>query len=285
MAETQLNMIFDGPDVSEGVSVTDLNSALMNIQRAVRFMVEYLAGIEPKSGRPQEWARAQSALNLRAVSSGSFVAELVLQPPSDRQIRLDDYDRNYGGEAIHAILNWQPEQASLPDNVDAQIRDIYEGVSSGIEIAIADAHNRRRVVIPRPASSRQPIVISLEEAIVQGYLMEIDWAKNTARLEPYVGKPAPLVFDDNLAEDMRHLATQFVKIRGKGNLNKNDEWTSIRVETIKGDRHWSQPFDMSDLAKSHKVFRGADSLLIDDPFESDQDLQEFIRIIHKGRDI
>ncbi len=125
----------------------------------------------------------------------------------------------------------------------------------------------------------------IEDALVMGKLMAVDWTKKTARLERFSRKSVKLRFSKELDEDMRHLFTKFVKITGKGNLNKDDEWTSITVDTIEGDRHWSQPFDMSDISKSPKIFRSADGLLIDDPFESDQDLQEFIRVIHEGRDI
>ena len=284
MVTNQLKVTFDGPGISEGVPLADLNKTLTHVQNAMRLMVENLAGVEHKPGRPSKWIRAQSSLMLRGTSPGSLVVELELSKERERYLEQD-----YGLKSLDAILNWQPDDdQSLPDEVDAELKSIGKGISLGINLVmLGDHYNPRRVTIPRIDSGQIPVSLAsrTEEAIVHGYLMEIDWARNTARLDPRASKPIRLRFDADFHNEMRHLSTKFVKITGKGNLNKDDEWTSITVDTIEGDRHWSQPFDMSDISKSPKIFRSADGLLIDDPFESDQDLQEFIRVIHEGRDI
>ena len=86
MAGKQLNISFECVDVGEGLSLSDLVSALLGVQRAVRNMVEYMAGVEPPKGRrPLDWTRRESVLSLRSLSVDSLVAELILQSSMNAQ--------------------------------------------------------------------------------------------------------------------------------------------------------------------------------------------------------
>ena len=72
----------------------------------------------------------------------------------------------------------------------------------------------------------------IEDALVMGKLMEVDWTKRTARLERFREKPIKLRFGRALAETMREYATQFVQIEGRrlhqstGHRQGRVGWTS-----------------------------------------------------------
>ena len=285
MVTKQLNVTFDGPGVGRGVPISDLNKTLSNVQRAVRLMVEHFAGVEATPGRRKKVVIEQSELMLRRTSSGSLVAELELR---DRRESFFENDEDYGFESLDAILDWDPnDERSLPVSVAKELQDISKGLSPGINsVTLGDRSGKRQVVISRTHSRRVESNSPLrgQDTVVRGYLMEVDWARGTARLDPRIGNPVRLRFDTDLHEEIRHLLSQFVKIQGKGNMNEDEEWTSIEIETVEADRHWSNPL-ADDLSLNPRVFRTADSLLIDDPFDNDHELREFIRTIHEGRDV
>ena len=116
----------------------------------------------------------------------------------------------------------------------------------------------------------------IEDALVMGNLMEVDWTTRTARLERFREKPIKLRFDKALDETMRQFATQFVQIDGKGYMKDPDtdreEWTHIEVKAV------SIPYQ-----GKGKVFRKAewaeDAKAIDKTF----DVDEFNRIVREGR--
>ena len=284
MVTNQLNVTFDGPEISKGVPLSDLNNTLSAVQRAVRLMVEHLSGVQTTRGRRPKLVNELSELVLRRTSLGSLVIELEL---SERRKSFFEDDEDYGIKSLDAILNWNPEdEGSLPDLVARELQNIGRNLSPEVNtVTLGNQSNRQRVIISTSDSTRAEStgLIRGQEAIVRGYLMEVDWAKGTARLDPRIGKPVRLRFDTDLHEEIRHLLSHFVKIQGKGNVNADEEWTSVEIEAIEADRHWSSPY-VSEHQTNARVFRTADSLLIEDPFKSDEELHSFIRVIHEGRD-
>ena len=118
----------------------------------------------------------------------------------------------------------------------------------------------------------------IEDALVMGKLMEVDWTKRTARLERFREKPIKLRFGKALAETMREYATQFVQVDGKGYLKAPDtdreEWVSIEVENVslpyqsngpkepfRGVVHWrpnpASPDDIKEMEEFMKAIREA----------------------------
>lgn len=119
----------------------------------------------------------------------------------------------------------------------------------------------------------------LEDALVMGKLMEVDWTNKTARLERFRERSVKLRFGKELDEDMRRFATQFVQIEGKGRLisPEIERWAVVNVESI------SLPYDGSKV----KVFRNAEweKELPKSPFESNEELEDFIQVIREGRHV
>lgn len=304
MATTQLNVTFKGPETVEGVSISDLNKVLARVQRAMRLMVEHLANVESKTGPPKGRVRRESELKIKGTSPGSLIVELELASPSHNNTLLENH--TLGSEAISSILNWRPDDLihssrqerdvaympqerldnpSLPAKVVAELLNIYEGVSPNVgSVSLGGHRNIRPIVIPRPNSVRKSIR-TIDDATIWGYLRSLDWPKKTGRLERIMGKPVPLKFADGLDEDMRRLANRYVQIRGTGKLDEvADEWVNVSVYNITGTRNKFDPFDKEELLdRPIKPFdpESLHSLSPDDDF----DVDEFIRIIHEGRDV
>ncbi len=118
----------------------------------------------------------------------------------------------------------------------------------------------------------------IEDALVMGKLMAVDWAKGTARLDRFRSKSIKLRFGKEMAEEMRRFATEFVQIDGSGYIKApetdKEEWVHIHVEKV------SIPYQGEGV-----VFRkeewAADKRAIDETF----DVDEFNRLIREGRHV
>lgn len=121
------------------------------------------------------------------------------------------------------------------------------------------------------------------EALVSGRLKVINWDKRTAQLHRYGDSYVPLRFDANKDDEMRRLVNQYVEVRGKGRINRNDRWQWVRVEEITETRSWREPFDLEAFLNNPnpKIFDPDNIVTASEPF----DVDEFIRVIHEGRDV
>ncbi len=119
----------------------------------------------------------------------------------------------------------------------------------------------------------------IEDALVMGKLMEVDWAKRTARLDRFRQKSVKLRFGQKLDEEMRRFATQFVQVEGSGYIKApetdSEEWVHIHVEKV------SIPYDGSKAKVFRKAEWAADKKAIDETF----DVDEFNRLIREGRHV
>lgn len=119
----------------------------------------------------------------------------------------------------------------------------------------------------------------IEDALVMGTLMAVDWANKTARLDRFRQKSVKLRFGKELDEEMRRFATQFVQIEGSGYLRAPDtdqeEWVHIHVKGM------SVPYQSGEP----KIYRRADDAKMKSPFRSNEELQDFIDVIREGRHV
>lgn len=127
----------------------------------------------------------------------------------------------------------------------------------------------------KPDKTKPPVLD--EPALVEGRLMEVNWACGTAELHFIPQRVVPLRFDPALNDDMRRLATQYVEIRGRGRFKDNDEWDVIYVEQITSTRSCSEPFDPEAFRNDPdpKIFDPDKVVTVSEPF----DVDEFLRII------
>ena len=188
------------------------------------------------------------------------------------------------GRTISVPLKWYPRLAHAAAKERRNWRctkggihwpDLNENLS--VEALFAGRPRKEK----QKSDKTKPAVLD-EPALVEGRLMEVNWACGTAELHFIPQRVVPLRFDPVLNDDMRRLATQHVEIRGRGRFNDNDEWDVIYVEQITGTRSCSEPFDLQAFHNnpSPKIFDPEKVVTVSEPF----DVDEFIRIIRASHD-
>ncbi len=275
----QLTITLDGPGIGEfTVAVDDLTAVLTGVQDALRLMVGHLGGRQSGRGRPPDWVREQSALRLTAIDQGSFAATLSLQR---RDTRTDTVD--YGPQALGTLLNWDGcEDSGLPRAVTDRLYGISSALSIGARLWLGSVGNRRKVEIRRVQragiSHSEP-----ERALLHGWLKEVNWDKGIAQLHDVTGSYTRLAFESELSLDMQRLATQFVEVRGSGRFNTDDDWARVQVDSISGTPSGREPFDLDAVLNdpNPKLFDPDRVVTASEPF----DVDEFVRVIHEGRDV
>ena len=221
----QLTITLGGPGVGESsVAVDDLTAVLAGVQSALRLMVEHLGGRTPGPGRPPAWVREQSALQLTATGTGSFVASLSLRGASGGQADPDDF----GPRALDALLSWDGREGSnLPRTVTEKLYDTSAGLSDGVRLWLGWAGRQRKIEVRR-IEHVAPYHSKPETALLHGWLKEVNWDKGSAQLHDVMGGYTRLAFDSALNLDMQRLATQFVEVRGSGRFNADEDWGESR---------------------------------------------------------
>ena len=188
------------------------------------------------------------------------------------------------GRTISVPLKWYPRLA----HATAKERRNWRCTSGGIQwpdlnenLSVEALFAGRPIEEKQKSNKTEPPVLD-ESALVEGRLMEVNWAYGTAELHYIPQRVVPLRFDSALNDDMRRLATQYVEIRGRGRFNDNDEWDIIYVEQITDTQSWSEPFDLEAFRNdpNPKIFDPEKVVTVSEPF----DVDEFIRIIREGRD-
>jgi hypothetical protein len=241
MVDNRLFVTLDGPNVNEsGVSAEDFVTVLRGMQRAMRLMVEHLGQRSPGPGQPPRWVQEQSRLQLLSTHQGSLVAELTLEQRPNEQLHLEDH----GKRALDALCNWDgAESSNLPSYVTDELFGTADSLSNDISLWLGNAEQPRRVKVRRMQRGRQSI-LDTEQALLRGWLREVNWQRGTAQLYDYTGGYVQLRFDSPLGDEMLRLATRYVEVTGSGSFNVNDKWTTVQVERIVATSSWQDPFDL-----------------------------------------
>ena len=190
------------------------------------------------------------------------------------------------GRTISAPLKWYPRLAHATAKERRNWRctgrgilwpDLNENLS--VEALFAGCPTEEK----QKSDKTKPPVLD-EPALVEGRLMEVNWASGTAELHYIPQRVVPLRFDPALNDDMRRLATQYVEIRGRGRFNDNDEWDIIYVEQITSTRSWSEPFDLETFRNdpNPKIFDPDKVVAID---LTEEEWEAFHRAICEGRNV
>ena len=181
------------------------------------------------------------------------------------------------------MRHWDGSEGStLPRAVTDKLYAIPPKLPAGTRLWLGGGGDPRRVEVRRVAHAARTAGES-EEALLHGWLKEVNWEQHTAQLHRSDGRYVQLRFDAALDDDMLQLATQYVEVRGRGRFNKDDEWTSVQVEGVSGTRSWREPFDLDAFLNdpNPKIFDPEKVVTVSEPF----DVDEFIRTIHEGRDV
>ncbi len=242
-------------------------------------MVQHLGNRERGPGQPPRWIRDQSILRLVEMRPGSFIADLVVEAPRDAQHYLDDF----GNQAIEALQAWNGEgNSGLPPDVEETLRGTAAKLSDRVQLWLGDRENPRRVRVQRRHAVART-TSEATEALLHGWLYEVNWDKGTAQLHEYSGEYVQLRFAEGFHEDMLRLATQYVEVRGRGRFNDNDQWTTVEVQYLKAARASDEPFDVEKFLNdpNPKVFDPEGVVTASVPFNVD----EFIHGIREGRGV
>ena len=208
-----------------------------------------------------------------------MVLDLELEPQTTGQASLDDY----GVRAIAAIRTWDgSEDSTLPRVVTDRLYEAASSVPEDVRLWIGSSDDVQKVEVKRPGPDMRPDR-QVEEALLYGWLREVNWEKRTAQLHDHTGEYVPLRFASGLHDEMLRLATRYVEVRGEGRFNKHDEWTSVYVDELNETGSWSEPFDLDAFLDepNPKLFDSNKVVTID---LSDQEWEAFDGAIREGRE-
>lgn len=120
------------------------------------------------------------------------------------------------------------------------------------------------------------------DATVQGRLMVVDWLRRTAELHNYGQPGVRLRFGPEMDEEMQRRATQYVEVRGRGQVAADGSLVQLYVGQIRGTRSSRDSFDLEELlnAPNPKIFDPKKVVRATEPF----DVDNFMRVIREGRD-
>ena len=280
MTEQKLTFALSDPgDSRHGGLVPEILIALDGIQNAVRLMVQHLGDREKGPGQPPKWIRDQSTLRLVEMRPGSFIADLVIESPPDEQAYLDDF----GNRALEALQEWDGmNDSTLPKDVEERLHSTAAKLPDGVRLWLGTRENPRKVEIRRrPAAARA--TAGLTEALLYGWLYEVNWDRRTAQLHDFSGDYIQLRFSEDFHEEMLRLATRHVEVRGQGRFNKNGKWTTVEVQHINAARSWNDPFDVETFMNdpNPRLFDPDRVVTTSEPF----DVDDFMSGIREGREV
>jgi len=277
-------LTLDKPGTDEsGVLVEDFQPVLEGVTRAVQLMVSHLGGRAPGPGKVPNWVRDQSRLRITSIRTGSLVLELTHDPPPDRPAQLPL--ENFGEQAVRALRDWGGgADSTLPPAVTQCLSGAASGLSDGLRMWFGSKSEPRRVEVKRPDADKGVPVKMEEEALLQGWLKEVNWAKGTAQLHSYVGDYVRLEFDSSLEDEMLRLATQYVEVEGMGLFSHEGDCQRVTVNALSKDRSWGEPFDMDAFlnAADAKVFYPDEALTVD---LTDEEWERYNQAIREGREV
>lgn len=279
-------MTLDKPGTDEsGVLVEDFQPVLEGVTRAVQLMVSHLGGRSPGPGRVPDWVRDQSRLRITTVRTGSLVVELIHDPPTSRPAQLS-WEESYGERAVRALRDWDGREGStLPPVVTDCLWGAASGLSDGCQLWLGSESEPRRIEIKRRDTDGTVPVKVEEEALLQGWLKEVNWAKGTAQLHSYGdGGYVRLEFDSSLEDEMLRLATRYVEVEGTGLFSDEGDCKKVTVNALSKDPPWGEPFDMDAFlnAADAKLFYPDETLTVD---LTDEEWECFNQAIREGREV
>ena len=281
-AVTKLIVTFEGPRVGEdGVPLEDLQAALGHAQRAFRHMVAHLRGGEDLPGPSAEPMRRVGLLSRGAPSAESVEAELVLSAESDNGQPPADHCL-----AVERLLGWREDLGEdgdqFPPIVVEELAAIGSDLSPAVStVRLADPVSGRCLELRRKEIA-EPQGEQIDGALLHGWLKEVNWHDRTAQLHEGDGTRLPLCFDAILDWEMLRLATSYVKICGRAAFEDDDNIKMFHVERISGTRSCREPSGLEAFLNdpNPKIFDPDDIVTASEPF----DVDEFVRLIHEGRD-
>ena len=306
-----LTIHFEGPSVQDGrILLSDLMQFVSNIGTAVERIVNVLeTGVGARIGRPPKVIQLQSALEVVALSQGSFALALDLRRDPSQPL-LPNFD--IGLQAVERLVVGLPELSEDGD------RPLPEGFDEGVLTSLREAArvldrgvDTVSLSLPRPkprtaviaAPTRDGVVQRLRRfqqswASVEGRLLMADVREDSlrCRLHPSVGTPIYCVFPEFLAPTVMGLLRRFVRARGEAiveratnriqqlrvlDLEPIDEPSLIGIQ-VPSVSFW-QTRSFEELAEEQGVYPITDWGQLQGDWPEDADFNDFIGAIREAR--
>ena len=243
-------------------------------------MVDHLRGgaDRPEASAGPAWRGG--LLRQGAPSAGSVEAELVLSAESDNGQPPADHCL-----AAERLLGWREDLGEdgdqFPPIVVEELAAIGSDLSPAVSaVRLADPVSGRCLELRRKEIA-EPLSDQIEDALLHGWLKEVNWHDRTAQLHEGDGTRIPLCFDVILDWEMLRLATSYVKVCGRATFEDDDSIKMFHVERISGTRSCREPSGLEAFLNdpNPKIFDPDDIVTASEPF----DVDEFLRTIYEGR--
>jgi hypothetical protein len=238
-----LEISFEGPSIKDGrILLDDLLLFLGNIQSAVARIINVMeTGRGIRTGRPPRGVQVLSALEVVAVSRGSFKMALDLRR---EQELLPEFD--VGERAVESLtggiecITTEPE---LPRGYDQGVLMALREASRIFDRGVSVVHLVPRKSPHAPSArfvpaTREQIITRLQRfeeawAVVEGRLLMADVKEEAlrCRLHPSAGEPIMCSF----AEDMVPLVAKYLRgfVRAKGEATVEIPTNKVRNLVIR----------------------------------------------------
>ena len=172
--------------------------------------------------------------------------------------------------------------STLPKDVEERLHSTAAKLPDGVRLWLGTRENPRKVEIQR-RSAAVPRTTGLTEALLYGWLYEVNWDRRTAQLHDFSGDYVQLTFSEDFHEEMLRLATRHVEVRGQGRFNKKGKWATVEVQHINAARSWNDPFDVETFLNdpNPRLFDPDRVVTTSEPF----DVDDFMSGIRGGREV
>jgi hypothetical protein len=216
-----------GPDVELGrIPAADIAKLIMGLQQALAAAASVVARQERKSptGRHPQAIEAASRLRFVGVEAGS-VAGLLALPDVESE---DDQDLGFEVQhlAEHAFDRLVAALSAPEGDVDRALARAVSRLADELNIGERNAtlrlgyRDRRRPegVVDRDVRIRMRRIARRRSQrrvdSVTGSLVEADFEKHSARLQPQVGQPITVMFDEEHADEIQEALRHTTEIVG-----------------------------------------------------------------------
>ncbi len=280
MQQSRLTFTIIKPgDETPGATLTDIAAVLEGVQSAMGILIRHQLGLPiGRQYRIPDDVRDLTGLRLVDMQPGS--ATLAIEPDiSEAQSTPDERQ----AKAFASLLAWDgTANTDLPSVVTETLHEIPDRLSDGTQLWMGHDGAPRRFEIARNSTVDSEPGEDVD-ALLEGWLKEVNLENRTAQLYRYGDGYTSLKFDKALDDRMHEMARQYVKIRGVGRFNAAGDWTTVRVDEVEETRSMFEPQPLDEIRNNPnpKRFDPDKMVTASEPF----DVEEFNRFIRESRDV
>lgn len=238
----------DGPDAQLGrIPASDVARLILGLEKALARAAYLALGRQRRAetGRHQGAIEKAARLRFAGIDKGSFVQLLALPEgaePTDEEFPLSV--EALGEAAFARLLDaFSGDSASVDRRLAEAIADLADDLGVGDRNDAVrlqpEARDRPAVVIDRGVRERMRAAstapVPERDDVIVGTLVEADFERFTARLQPPTGKAVTVTFPEELADDIQNALRHLTTLVGMVSYDAKTQ-TARRVETRRVSR-------------------------------------------------